>query len=73
MCRRPLGQVKGKAKVKVAIDLNADGTTRESWSSKSAVKKVYYTLTINGVEFPVEVNNHKWQNWGRDWDIPGMS
>lgn len=30
--------------MKVAIDLNADGTTRESWSSKSAVKKVYYTL-----------------------------
>ncbi|EER14410.1 hypothetical protein Pmar_PMAR014462 [Perkinsus marinus ATCC 50983] len=65
-------KVKGKAKVEVEIDEDHEGNKTERWSAKSAVKKVYYTLTINGVEVPVEVDNHKWQNWDREWDIPGM-
>ncbi|KAF4736704.1 hypothetical protein FOZ62_002583 [Perkinsus olseni] len=65
-------KVKGKAKVEVTINEGSGGATTELWSAKSAIKKVYYTLTINGVEVPVEFSNHKWQDWDRQWKIPGL-
>ncbi|KAF4660017.1 hypothetical protein FOL47_007352 [Perkinsus chesapeaki] len=65
-------KLKGKAKVEVSINEGAGGAKTELWNTKSAIKKVYYSLTINGVDLPIEFSNHKWQDWDRQWSVPGM-
>lgn len=58
-------KVKGKSKAEIEID---GETNEERTSSKTKVKKVFYTLTVGEEEVTLNFENGKWDDWQRVWE-----